>query len=111
MLHSHVKSQAEEFYKQDGEARYLQRAQDFRMPYWDWTLEPSNDDVLPLPAAIENDQIDVVKPGSKGKTVSIENPLFAYKFKKAEPWFGDKTESVRIAAIAGFLQVLVEIYD
>ena len=143
MLHTHVLSQAKEFLRQDGEARYLQAAQDFRMPYWDWTLEPMNGDKNHLPAAIENEDIDVVKPGSKGKRESMKNPLHNYHFKKLEPWVADTTvsktadettanamavdeptvgekmidektrlvNSVSTATIAGFLQLIVEIYD
>ena len=93
MLHTFVTSQANKFLEKDGEARYQKAAQDFRMPYWDWTLEPTNGESY-LPASLGNRDINVVKPGSQGKTVLMKNPLYEYRFKALQPWDGDPDKTV-----------------
>ncbi|CAD6578783.1 MAG: hypothetical protein ASARMPRED_008848 [Alectoria sarmentosa] len=94
VLHTFIKSQADSFLEKDGEARYQKAAQDFRMPYWDWTLEPLNGENY-LPASLGNKDINVIKPGSQGKPGPMKNPLYEYNFKTLQPWDGDSDPLVR----------------
>lgn len=109
VLHTFVKAQADKFLEKDGEARYQKAAQDLRMPYWDWTLEPSNGENY-LPNSLGNEVINVVKPGAQGKPGPMKNPLYDYQFKKLQPWNGDSDGLVSFTISQSFPRLLVEVY-
>lgn len=84
MLYSHVLRIASAFPENQGRARYVAAARDFRMPYWDWGL------VLPrgqsvVPTSLSSRTIAVVTPQSNARLTTIDNPLYSYRFHPVNP--------------------------
>lgn len=72
MISAHAKLIAST-YPSDKRSTYVAAAQNLRIPYWDWAVNPS------LPSAATSSQITINSPsGSK----TIRNPLYSYKFQK-----------------------------
>jgi len=84
VLHGFVKKRAYQFLELDGEANYQAAARDFRMLYWDWTLQPSQGQTY-FPTSLTEKTVKVVQPGSKGKASPMDNPLYSYRFRELNP--------------------------
>jgi tyrosinase len=58
-------------------SQYVSAAQDFRIPYWDWGLQPSSGQNA-FPSSVASAQVQVT--GTDGKLINIPNPLERYYF-------------------------------
>ncbi|KAK6346491.1 hypothetical protein TWF696_006618 [Orbilia brochopaga] len=82
--------------------RYKKAFEKLRWPFWDWARKTTQSH---LPDCTKNATITVMKPNKAGTAVSatIDNPLYAYKFKNGEnsffksPFVGVKQTSRRPA--------------
>ena len=75
MLWDHAQEIAEQ-YPQEDRARYQQAATNFRVPYWDWSLNSTMPDVINSPMITINTPM-----GSQ----QISNPLYTYTFHPLTP--------------------------
>lgn len=57
-------------------------ARTLRMPYWDWAMRPPNNGPV-LPTLLSNPTVNVNYPN--GSIATIENPLYAYRFRPLNP--------------------------
>lgn len=79
---------AGEFSESEGRSRYLAAAQSFRIPYWDWAIVvPAGQSVVPT--SLSSTSIQVIQPGSGGKSTTIDNPLYSFQFHPINPSEGD----------------------
>lgn len=62
--------------------RYWKALSALRLPYWDWAAIPPEGEGT-LPASVQRDNVDVVVANG---TISIPNPLTAYKFHPVPKW-------------------------
>jgi tyrosinase len=71
--------------------RYMEAAQNLRIPFWDWAALPA-DGENPFPQMFTDEQVFVNSPNGP---MNISNPLTGYKFKRSEEHQfigGDQTE-------------------
>jgi tyrosinase len=71
--------------------RYMEAAQNLRIPFWDWAALPA-DGENPFPQMFTDEQVFVNSPNGP---MNISNPLIGYKFKGSEEHQfigGDQTE-------------------
>jgi tyrosinase len=71
--------------------RYMEAAQNLRIPFWDWAALPA-DGENPFPQMFTDEQVFVNSPNGP---MNISNPLIGYKFKRSEEHQfigGDQTE-------------------
>ncbi|KAF8874304.1 tyrosinase [Mucidula mucida] len=66
-------------YKVD-QAAWKQAATDIRQPYWDWAAN-----AIPPDQVIALKQVSITGP--EGKMVTVDNPLYHYKFHPVDPSF------------------------
>jgi tyrosinase len=60
--------------------RYMEAAQNLRIPFWDWAALPA-DGENPFPQMFTDEQVFVNSPNGP---MNISNPLTGYKFKRSE---------------------------
>lgn len=60
-------------YETPDKTEWQHAADIFRLPYWDWAQQS-----VPPDAVIRDTSVNIVD--KTGKTVSVENPIYAYKF-------------------------------
>ena len=71
--------------------RYMEAAQNLRIPFWDWAALPA-DGENPFPQMFTDEQVFVNSPNGP---MNISNPLTGYQFKRSEEHQfigGDQTE-------------------
>ncbi|KAF2840525.1 Di-copper centre-containing protein [Patellaria atrata CBS 101060] len=56
--------------------KYVAAANELRLPYWDWAIDPAGGTVMP--ASMSTKTISVTYPN--GTTATIQNPLYTYNF-------------------------------
>jgi tyrosinase len=78
MLQQHAITIAQK-YKND---EWLAAAHNLRAPYWDWATNS-----VPPPEVISVQTFNITTPD--GKTHSVSNPLYQYKFNPISPSFPD----------------------
>lgn len=83
-LCSHVTNVANQF-TGSLKSQFVQAAQTFRMPYWDWASPPTGPNNLPNILT----QSTVQVTGTNGQVQTITNPLASYRFNPINPSAGD----------------------
>ncbi|KAF2808582.1 Di-copper centre-containing protein [Mytilinidion resinicola] len=82
LLHKHVADVASKFIPELRQ-RYVQAAQDFRIPYWDWSASIDNPD-HPIPTYIAEDA-EILVTETDGTQQLVDNPLHHFEFHPCEP--------------------------
>ena len=77
ILHDRAVDVANEYPKGEARDNALKIAHKIRLPYWDWALDPK-DDQGAMPACLRSTSVTVTRPdGSKSV---LPNPLYQYNF-------------------------------
>ncbi|SMQ51746.1 unnamed protein product [Zymoseptoria tritici ST99CH_3D7] len=76
ILFEHIVDAVNEFPAGSVRQRYASAALSWRMPYWDWAVEPE-DGLSVYPDIITSPTVEVTYPNG---TRTIDNPLYSYKF-------------------------------
>ncbi|KAF2724314.1 Di-copper centre-containing protein [Polychaeton citri CBS 116435] len=61
--------------------RYAQAALEWRLPYWDWAMDPLDTPSM-IPSIVQQPTVQVTLPNG---TATIDNPLYAYTFHPSAP--------------------------
>ncbi|KAF2179278.1 Di-copper centre-containing protein [Zopfia rhizophila CBS 207.26] len=82
VLHDLATEIVNEFPEGDTKKRYQECAKRLRLPYWDWAIDPQNDEGV-MPASLRRPTASVTFPN--GTSGEIRNPLEAYVFHPLNP--------------------------
>lgn len=98
-MHSHVKAAANEISSEDPDKQeYVNFAENFRMPYWDWASQ--DPEIVPKIATSPiyvGERPKLSEPVTKDG-IQNHNPLYAFRFPEGTP--GDITVSVPVSSTA-----------
>lgn len=78
VLHDRAVEIAKEYPAGDDQDKAMEIADKVRLPYWDWAMDPPNNEEGCMPASLRRPTATVTFPN--GTTGTIANPLYRYDF-------------------------------